>query len=685
MSAAGGDADGRRELPAAADLLHWLPMLDALFAGATVGLGLFDTELRYVRVNGVLRGIIGLPDERLLGHTIAEALPGFGDTVLPHMRRAFETGEPVTDLELWGRTPTYAQGRLFSCSYFRLHGDDGRPLGLASVVIDITKRRMAEQAVAAVTQRLTLLSRAGQLLGSTLDSDQTLATLADLTVPTFADHCIVDLVEPGGMFRRIALVHADTVPPGGEAWRGRSGLLSYPDEHPVAEVVRTRTGVLVPVVDDERLARTSPTPDSAAFGRAVGLRSTIVVPLLARGTVLGALSFATSVSRRTYDEQDLELASDIAARAAAALDNAQRYEREREVALALQRSLLPQRLAETGGLATESAYLPGASEATVGGDWFDVVPLAGGRTGFVIGDVMGRGVHAAAVMGQLRAAVRSCAALDLTPAALLHHLDDLVQALDAVQIVTCVYGVHDPVGTVTLANAGHLPPLLLHDGECRPLELETGPPLGVGMPDYVEHTVAIAPGAALVLYTDGLVERRRADIETGIARLCAALTDLPDGDPVCQAALRAMGSDDGLEDDVAVLVVRPRALDEPAAGVELRFALAVSAPRAARKAAEETLRRWQVEPTTKVENALIVVSELVTNAVRHARTDITVRLRCSDGRIVVEVGDHDSRLPRLAGDTADRESGRGLHMVAALAHRWGVRPARTGKVVWVEM
>jgi anti-sigma regulatory factor (Ser/Thr protein kinase) len=298
---------------------------------------------------------------------------------------------------------------------------------------------------------------------------------------------------------------------------------------------------------------------------------------------------------------------------------------------------------------------------------------------------MGRGVHAAAVMGQLRAAVRSCAALDLTPAALLHHLDDLVQALDAVQIVTCVYGVHDPAGAITLANAGHLPPLLLHDGACHALELETGPPLGVGLPDYVERTVAVAPGAALILYTDGLVERRHIDLEDGIDRLCAALSAMPAGESACGTALRAMGAENGLEDDIAVLVVRPRPLDEQATGVELQFALSASAPRKARKAAEATLRRWQAGPPERVQSALLVVSELVTNAVRHARTDITMRLRCNDDRIVVEVGDHDSRLPRIANDPADRESGRGLQMVAALAHRWGVRPARAGKVVWVEL
>jgi PAS domain S-box-containing protein len=662
-----------------------LSMLTALFEGATVGLGLFDTKLRYVRVNDVLRRIIGLSDDELLGRTIAEALPGFGETVMPHMRRVLETGEPAADVELWGRTRTYEQGRLFSCSYFRLHGDDGAPLGIASVVIDITTRREAEQAVAAATARLTLLSRAGQLLGSTLDSDKTLEALAELTVPTFADHCIVDMVEPGGMYRRIALVHADNVPPGHEAWRGTSGLLSYPDEHPVSQVVRTRTGVLVRDIDDEHLARTSPTPDSAAYGRTVGLRSTVVVPLLARGTALGAISFATSVSGRHYDEHDLELAMEVAGRTAAALDNAKRYEREREVALALQRSLLPQRLPDTGGLATESVYLPGASEATVGGDWFDVVPLAGGRTGVVIGDVMGRGVHAAAVMGQLRAAVRSCAALDLTPAALLHHLDDLVQALDSVQIVTCVYGVYDPAGTMTIANAGHLPPLLLEEGACRALDLETGPPLGVGLPDYVEHTVPIGPGAALVLYTDGLVERRSTDLLTGIEQLCAALEAAPADASLCDSALRAMSGGKGLDDDVAVLVVRPRVLDERTTGSELRLRLSVSAPREARRTAEETLRRWQVEPEEFLQSVLLVVSELVTNAVRHARTDITVRLRYVDDRVVVEVADHDSRLPRVAVETDDRESGRGLRMVAALARRWGIRPARHGKVVWVEM
>jgi PAS domain S-box-containing protein len=676
------------------DVERNLAMLDALFAEAPVGLGLFDTKLRYVRVNDVLRTIIGLPEGELVGRTVAEAVPGLGDAVITHMRQAFDTGEPVRDLEMWGRTPASEARRCLSLSYFRLHARDGAPLGLASVVVDVTAPRLAQRAAVAATERLALLSRAGQLLGSSLDTRQTLAALADLTVPAFADHCIVDLVEPAErdadaaarppVFRRVALVHAADVPPGGDAWRGTDVSLTYPEVHPVVQVVRSAAGLLASEIAPEQIDVSAPTQESAAFGHAAGLRSAIVVPLTAHGTVLGALSFVTSVSNRRYEGADLEVATEIAGRAAVALDNAQRYERERSVALTLQHSLLPQELTDTIGVTTESVYLPGATEATVGGDWFDVIPLPSGRTGVVIGDVMGRGVHAAAVMGQLRAALRSCAVLDLTPAVLLHHLDDLVQVLDAVQIVTCVYGVYDPAtATMTLANAGHVPPLLLDDGDCRLVAASTGPPLGTGRPDYLEHSVTMLAGSALVLYTDGLVERRGSDIDVGIQRLCEALGTAPPGAGLCERALDMLGGDGEHDDDIAMLVVRPVPCDERATGVEAVLEPSPSAPREARRSTAATLAGWGVDD--RVEAATLLVSELVTNAVRHARSEIRLRLRLIGQRLVVEVADRDSRMPRTERLLVDAESGRGLRLVSSMALRWGVRPTPTGKVIWLEL
>jgi PAS domain S-box-containing protein len=658
-------------------------MLDAVFAGSPVGVGLFDTNLRYVRVNPILREIIGLPEHLLIGRTIAEAMPGFGDSVICHMRRALETGEPARDLELWGRTPASDAVRCFGATYFRLQDGAGATIGLASVVIDITDRKRAQGVADAATERLTLLSRAGRLLGSSLDAELTLAALADLTVPAFADHCVVDLALPGGAFRRTALVHAPGVPPGGGAWRGARGTLTYPAAHPVARVARTGEPMLVSDIDDALIDRAAPTADSAAWGHAIGLVSAIVVPLVVGGAVLGTLSFATSVSGRRYEVADLDLALDLAARTAVALDNAERYQQEHNVAVTLQRSLLPQRLADAPGLRTESAYLPGATEATVGGDWFDVIPLADGRTAIVIGDVMGRGVRAAAVMGQLRAVVRSCATLGLAPGALLGHLDELVQALDADQIVTCVYGVYDPAtSTVRLANAGHLRPLLLADGACVDVDVAPGAPLGTGIDDYVEHELALAPDAALVLYTDGLVERRDAHIDDGIDAVRAGLRDIAPDRSVCAAALTAAGVDTQ-KDDIAILVIRPSPDDPRAAGMEVTFGASAGAARAAREAVAAALTTWAA--ADRVDAATLVTSELVTNAIHHARTPVTVRLRVDGDRVRLEVLDGDPRLPAEPVAGAGEEAGRGLRLVSAIATSWGAYPTRHGKVVWAEL
>ncbi|MDX6257877.1 MAG: hypothetical protein QOJ11_4211 [Frankiales bacterium] len=667
-----------------------LALLEALFTGAEVGIGVFDRELRYLRVNDVLLKIIGLPTESLYGLTPAQALPGIGGAVDAFQREVMASGMARREVEIWGSTPADPDTEhCFVCSYLPLTAEDGLILGMASIVRDLTERRRATAALEAGRERLALLSRVGQIVGSSLSTRDTLSALAAITVPRFADHCIVDLLDEQRQgLQRVALVNAPQLSDAGQtAWRGTSGPVSYPPSHPVSLALVSGRPQLLREVPQAIIDMAAPTPASGAFASAIGIRSLITLPLLSRNQVQGVLSFAVSISGRGYDYADLALASEIAGRFSVALDNAHAYESQRLVALTLQRSMLPQQLPGVEGLEAESVYLPGGGDTEVGGDWFDLIPLSTGRTGIVIGDVMGRGVHAAAVMGQLRAATRAFAVLDLTPATVLHHLDELVVALDSIQLVTCVYGVFDPAtGVLTVANAGHLPPLLIRDGTAERMDLDTGTLLGLGDSRFSQHEVALQPGDAIVLYTDGLVESRGSDLDVGIERLRLALTaDAPVGE-TCSAALRALLDDDGEEydDDVAMLVLRATGPDAGREPLELALPARIEAPREARDAARTAVARWGL-PQDTADTVALVVSELVTNAVLHTGSSPTLWLRTSAGAVYVELADDDSRPPRMRDPTDLEDGGRGLHLVEALTHRWGVRTTATGKIVWCEI
>ncbi|GAA1414556.1 SpoIIE family protein phosphatase [Kitasatospora putterlickiae] len=250
--------------------------------------------------------------------------------------------------------------------------------------------------------------------------------------------------------------------------------------------------------------------------------------------------------------------------AAARLRESER--RHREAAVTLQRSLLPQKLDQPADLRVAATYQPGGAEAAVGGDWYDVIAIGGGRTALVIGDVMGRGLRAAAVMGQLRTAVRAYARLDLPPHKVMSLLDGLAMEIDANQIATCTYAVWDPQGrTLGYASAGHLPILLrCPDGTVLRSEEQNGPPLGTGGGvHHLSHTLRLLPGTTGVLYTDGLVERRDEDIDQGLDQLARTLTGaVGSPDVVCARLLRAMGVTSEHDDDVAVLVFQLPAEEE---------------------------------------------------------------------------------------------------------------------------
>ncbi|SCK39321.1 SpoIIE family protein phosphatase [Streptomyces sp. WMMB 322] len=365
--------------------------------------------------------------------------------------------------------------------------------------------------------------------------------------------------------------------------------------------------------------------------------------------------------------------------------------RQREAAVTLQRSLLPQELEQPDDLRVAATYQPGGTEAAVGGDWYDVITLGAGRTALVIGDVMGRGVRAAAVMGQLRTAVRAYARLDLPPHEVLQLLDGLAAEIDPSQIATCVYAVHDPnEGLLHYASAGH-PPIIVRDmdGTVQRAPEPTGPPLGTGGWVHASSSLPLPPGGSAVLYTDGLVERRDADIDAGISKLeraFAGATGSPD--IVCDRLLRSLGITAEHDDDVAVLVLHHPARTGHDAELFHNAALDLlggteAAPRA-RAFASGVLTSWRF-PTELHDLGVLAASELVANSLQHGVPPMRLRLRRTDRRLIVEVTDGDEHLPqRRAADAAD-EAGRGISIVATIASAWGSR--RTpggGKSVWCE-
>lgn len=365
--------------------------------------------------------------------------------------------------------------------------------------------------------------------------------------------------------------------------------------------------------------------------------------------------------------------------------------RHRETAVTLQRSLLPQELEQPDDLRIAATYQPGGTDAAVGGDWYDVITLGAGRTALVIGDVMGRGVRAAAVMGQLRTAVRAYARLDLPPHEVIQLLDVLASEIDATQIATCVYAVHDPnEGQLVYASAGHLPILVRdEDGTVERAADPTGPPLGTGGWVHTSGTIALPPGSTAVLYTDGLVERRSEDIEEGVASLARALSGAK-GSPqvVCDRLIRSLGVTAEHDDDVAVLVVQHPARTGANAELFHNAALELlggieAAPRA-RAFATGVLTSWRF-PVELRDLGVLAASELVANSLQHGTPPMRLGLRRTDRRLIIEVTDGDDHLPRRRQAEPADEAGRGIEIIASIATSWGSRRTPDGgKAVWCE-
>ncbi len=388
----------------------------------------------------------------------------------------------------------------------------------------------------------------------------------------------------------------------------------------------------------------------------------------------------------------LVFASDVTDQVVSAERLRESERHQRRAAVTLQRSLLPQELEQPDDLRVAATYQPGGIDAAVGGDWYDVITLGAGRTAVVIGDVMGRGVRAAAIMGQLRTAVRAYARLDLPPHEVLQLLDGLAGDIDATQIATCLYAVYDPnEGSLTYASAGHLPIFIREaDGSVHRVCEPTGPPLGTGGWVHASGTVRFGPGASAVLCTDGLVERRDADIDEGLDALERALASGVGDTPqiVCDRLLRALGITEEHDDDVAILVLScPERHGDEAdlfRGAALDLLGGVEAAPRARAFADGVLASWRF-PEELRELGVLAASELVANSLKHGRAPMGLRLRRTDRRLIVEVTDGDEHLPRRQQAAPADEAGRGIAVVATIAAEWGSRRLpEGGKAVWAE-
>ncbi|PWI13350.1 PAS sensor protein [Streptomyces sp. Act143] len=667
------------------------------FQQASMAMAVFDADQHYLRLNDAACQVMGVPEEHLLGRHFAAAVedaehsPGFGR----HLRHVAETGRPL-HYESHTRAPSGSRYHAWNIEMWPVRNALDELVGVALAAFDSTEQHWARQ-------RLALLNEAADAIGTTLDVVRTAEELVSLVVPRFADFASADLFEwvlgpdePPSMLpedlvlRRVAHGSATEGTPEAAVHLGFTDV--YPPYSPPARAMREGRAVLGragdPAFDRWVRERNARAPRGKRYRE--GAHSMIAVPLRARGTMLGVAVTVRIGHSDPYVQDDAALAEELASRAAVCVDNSRRFARERTTALALQHSLLPRGLPGQAAVEVAHRYLPSGSLAGIGGDWFDVIPLSGSRVALVVGDVVGHGIASSATMGRLCTAVRTLADVDLPPDELLTHLDDLVSHLaahDGDEEVaelgaTCLYAVYDPVSRrLTFAAAGHPPPaLLLPDGTAECVPMTAGPPLGVGGLPFEATEMDLPEGAIVALYTDGLVEDRDRDIDHATSELCRALTAPATSlDALCDTVLKAVLPEEP-SDDVALLLARTRALGaDRVATWDITPDPAQVAQ--ARQAATEQLTTWGLDEAAFVTE--LVVSELVTNAIRYGQPPVQLRL-IRDRSLICEVSDGSSTSPHLRRAHAYDEGGRGLLLVAQLTQRWGSRQTGSGKTIWAE-
>ncbi|MEU6094338.1 SpoIIE family protein phosphatase [Streptomyces sp. NPDC047079] len=677
-----------------ADHEHGTALLRALSPQDRITVALHDTDLITVQTNATP----DTPDGRPVrpGTRLYDVLcDADAENIEAVLRQVLETGAPAVRRSLQvSRRHDPARRHALSLSAFRLEDARGRPTGVAALYVDGTHQLRARRL-------LDLAREVAEQVGGSLDVVRTAQDLADVLVPAFGDLATVDLAQ--------SVFDGDEPPKrvGGGDLRLRNAALAPAAAGWPAGI---RRGNPVPPLSDHPLLRSSQHGRTVVYGRddMVALiggpqsaedflprdaHAVMVAPLYARGLILGNISVWRCGRSDPFAEDEADLMKQIASRAALAIDNARRYTREHRAAVALQQRLLPPATSDTPAAETAGVYLPAGGGAEISGDWYDAIALPSLRLALVTGDVVGHGMAASATMGRLRAAIQTLADLELEPDELLTRIADLVQRLAAeappgdhdVIGATCLYAVYDPVTRrCAMASAGHPPPVVLRpDGTAEAVGISPGPPLALsGMP-YETTTIELEPGSVLALCTDGLVERRGHDIDQGLRRLTDALAASCRPDRALDETGRAVLA--GLRnqtrrDDATLLLARTRAI--PAQDTT-RWEIPAD-PAAVCEAREWTSRqltRWGLDDllfTTE-----LIVSELVTNAIRHGRPPAELRLIRHDV-LVCEVTDSSSSQPRLRRAHTTDEGGRGLFLVAQLGARWGCRHGQNSKTIWSE-
>jgi PAS domain S-box-containing protein len=732
-----------------------LPLLTAndVLDQMSTGIVVIDRGSNLLYANAFAVTLFGFPDDS--AHLVGRPLLSLGieqsdAATVQHMADNVLRG--------WPWEGTYASQRIDGSRVFvRAHGAPLRNAAGEITGIVIMAREATRRGGQRASDRIGLLERIGERLASSLELDVTLRQVAETLVPQFADHCFIDLLHGDVLIRR-AHLHSRSWMPEPGTWAQTGEPIKYPTGHFCQLAMSQQSTIVVADLAEEKYP--APTPESLQACDDIRLTSVLAAPLIARGQLLGVMSLAlshlTERDERHYGADDRDFLSAIAGRVAIAIDNSLLFEEERRTALAFQTSLLPKAPPFVDGLEVAYKYVPAKPLEThgqgiqtqVGGDWYDIIPLSAGRVGIVIGDVEGRGARAAAVMGQLRAALRAFAQDDKSPAEILRKLDDWVRTLDPPAAethgfaeadpptVSCTYLIYDAWSrTLSFANAGHMPPLIMRGHDVSQLEIrDRGVLLGVrgkgvrGLPTYREEMRYLAPGSTLVFYTDGLVDRRQradgdghysdAEVQQMLRR---AVRSAADGtvEQVAEAAEHAVPGE--IDDDMAVVVVRTSEVD--LASWEGQFPAEPIRVSEARRLAQETFLSWGMD-TEQADLTCLLVSEVVTNVVLHAAVsptprhelvlegagpgplgilgdwelspfdegfggapgkDFTLRLRRGHEAIWVEVFDSDLRLPRIRSAGESDEGGRGLYLVDQLATRWGSRPTKDGKAVWFEM
>jgi PAS domain S-box-containing protein len=683
-------------------------LVDWAVAQSPVVVALVDEQMRHLRLNGAMCNSLGLRAEaeglglRLTDLTSTPAT----ESCVACARQVALTGKP----DVWRgifRLPGQRRDHAVEVCLSPVKDPAGRVRGVLVVGFDVTEQFRARQ-------RLALVNEASTRIGSTLDMTRTAEELVEVAVPRLADAAMIDLldsvvrgdepttvdrVEGSIPFQRLA--YGSVMAGNPEAVVQPGQVTFYAEHSPVAECLATGRAVSYSGTGLGVAEWAVADPARAASIVRHGIRSMMLVPVRARGATLGVAVFARHQRKEPFAADDVLLAEEIVARAAVCIDNARRYTREHAAVLTLQRSLLQQRQPVQSAVEVATRYLPSHSGVAVGGDWFDVIRLSGSRVGLVVGDVAGHGIHAAATMGRLRTAVQTLADIDLEPEELLTRLDDVVARLAAEQELsadagdlsaTCLYAVYDPVSRhCRMARAGHpMPAVVTPDGTVEYLDLPAGPPLGLGGLPFEEAEVELPEGSLIVLYTDGLIESRQRDIDTGLDAMRKVLGDVhrwddvsaqarPSLDTICDSLVDALIPGQA-EDDAALLVARTRALaPDRIVCWDLPADPAVVADARARAARQ--LAVWGLEDITYTTELL--VSELVTNAIRHAHEPVQLRI-ILDGVLSCEVFDGSSSAPQLRRADRYDEDGRGLMLVAQLAERWGTRHTGSGKIIWAQ-